>query len=110
MAEQITKIVSDNEKISWGSRSFYVVRNDVLQEVFKYKYVEIGEKYCTITQTPSTPPDFGLLLREKKECDNIYGIPDDTDIRDVVDYMVINPINMKEFILGTKEFKNWYEQ
>jgi hypothetical protein len=104
MAEQITKIISDNEKISWGSRSFYVVRNDVLQEVFKYKDVEIGEKYCTITQTPSTPPDFGLILSEK----NSDGF--DKEINSVLDFMLINPKGLKDFILGTKEFKNWYEK
>jgi hypothetical protein len=70
--------------------------------------VGLGEKYCKIYTTPSTPADFGLILMEKND-KHKYHIDDDY-IRGVEDYMLINPINIKEFILGTREFKNWFDE
>lgn len=108
MAEQITKIIKDDDEIRWDSDGYYVVRNGHLQEVFKYKDVKLGEKYCKIYQTPSTPADFGLILMEKNSKHKYHF--DDDYIKGVEDYMLINPVHMKDFILGTKEFKNWYDE
>jgi len=104
MAEQITKIISDDHEIWWVNTNFYVIRNGHLHEIDKYENVEVGERYCKIVQTPSTPPDFGLILSEK----NSDGF--DKEINSVLDFMLINPKGLKDFILGTKEFKNWYDK
>jgi len=107
-------IINENEKISWNSNDYFLVREGQLISIDRkhYNLIELDEKYCVITQTPSTPPDFGLVLKEKKEPLIFEGIKypfNDVEIQEVIDFMLINPIYIKQFILQEVKFVNYWE-
>ena len=119
--------VKDDETIRWDSRNYFIVRGGELYMLYDWRAVERDEVYARIFQTPTTPADFGLILQKRcelvyhepyegKDCfgndckyDGWYSPDNDEHIRDVLDYMAINPRDIKGFIMGTREFKNYYE-
>ena len=106
-------IINENEKISWYCSDYFLVREGQLISIDKknYKLIEQDEKYCVITQTPSTPPDFGLVLKEKKEPLIFEGFKypfNDVEIQEVFYFMLINTTHIKQFILEEVKFYNYW--
>jgi hypothetical protein len=85
---------------------YYVLRNDILYKTNDLNDVELSEEYCHIFNSPSTPPDIILVIEKKT---NNYLKIFNSHIREVInsDYFTIDGI--KNFILGTQEFKNYWE-
>ena len=107
------KRIEDTDEISWNNSNCFILREEKLCEI-DYESIEIGETYCMINQTPSTPADFGLVSAIKSKPQNMGGFKFNSPIMDemihnVLDYMIINPKGIKHFILNPKEFKNYYE-
>jgi len=111
------KIV-ENSTINWNSSDFYLVRDNKLISISSKKWREIneGEKYCIIFQSPSTPPDFGLILKERKPLKIVEGLEDcglipwdDEELNFVINFDYINPKDIKSFILQDKKFYNYYD-
>lgn len=82
----------------------YVVREDVLQMISP-KDIAIGEVYCIVSLSPSTPPDI-LLSREMKLSHEFNSYEFLAEVNNM-DYY--NPESIKNYILGQGEFKNWFE-
>lgn len=94
----------------------YVVRDNILYMVLEKEILpdEIYAHWCT---TPSTPPDFEVLLLKNIKKPN--STTDDKIIEQYVNEHYIKVINnmdyfypehTKSFILGIGEYKNWYDE
>jgi len=108
--------LNSEDIISWASTEYYLIREDKLISLPSKKWREInkGEKYCHIFQTPSTPPDFGLILKERKdlrEVETLGLVPwDDEELVNVTNFDYLNIRDIKDFILQTKKFYNYYDK
>lgn len=108
------KIINETDEIKWSNNNCFVVREEGLCET-PYDYVAVGEVYCKIFQTPSTPADFGLATAKKKAPRTIDGASfdspaDDEFIRAVTNFDYIHPKGIRGFILGEEGFYNWYDE
>lgn len=105
--------VKETDIIYFNNNNCFLIRENELYET-QYHRVEVGETYCVITQTPSTPADFGLasaIKKDPKEVSDKVFIDkiDDEFIKGVDDFTIINPKGIKEFILRPEDFKSYYE-
>jgi len=121
--------VEESEQISLDTKQHFVVRDGDLYRTLDWRAIEEDELYCIINQTPTTPADFGLGLIKRKglvyhepyegedffdkekvvKYDGWYSPDNDEYVKHIFDYMIINPKDIRGFIMGTKEFKHYYE-
>ena len=110
----MTKEINFNERISWNSTEYFLIRDGKLVSLSSKNWRDInkGEKYCHIFQTPSTPPDFGLILMERTDLKEVEGLGlvpwDDKYLLEVINFDYINPTDIQDFILENKKFHNYY--
>ena len=108
------KVVKE-EDVTWDSKPIYVFRGGELMSTTDWREINEGELYCNVFQTPSTPADFGLILKKRKELvmsehyDKLVPI-DDEYIDGVENFYYINYNGIKEFLLREGEFYNWYDE
>jgi hypothetical protein len=122
--------IQPNDRIEHSS--FYVLRKDILYKVQESE-IEVGETCCKMYQTPSTPPDFGLLkLTRIKPYKNYKKYLTENELTDsdenfltfyqkhisdnfedagfVEDVCMVCPEGVRSFLVGIGEFKNWYDK
>lgn len=95
------KIQSDVELYN-----YYFIKDELLYKTKNLNDLEIGDEYCHIFNSPSTPPDIVLVVERKSNHSmkwfNIH-------LREVINMDYFNIDGIKNFLLGIGEFKNWWE-
>ena len=82
----------------------YVLRDDKLYQTQDKVGILDGEQYCCFSTTPTTPPDYIIILRERKINEDF-----DKKIIEIVNFNYLNFISVKRFLLGIGGFFNYWD-
>lgn len=102
---------------------YYVVRGNILYKLDNYKdflrdkklksELLPNEMVCWLHTTPSTPADFCLQklknIEEEVTLENLDMLYPQIFLEDINNFDYYNIEDIKNFILGIGEFKNWYD-
>jgi hypothetical protein len=103
--------ILNNNQIKWDCSVYFILKDDKLFKVDKWNQVPIGEIYCSITQSPSTPPDFGLISMRKGSGLNGFEQHQNSEfINSVINFDYLEPEHIKNFIKGEGEFLNYWDE
>lgn len=85
---------------------YYFIKDSILYKSKNLENVIVGDDYCHIFTSPSTPPNIVLVV-EKKTNEMLKWF--NVHLREVVNADYFNINGVKNFLLNNGTFKNYWE-